>query len=67
MFQQRHHHDDLPESTVVVPRQDRTIRPEWMRRTARERLGVTPVEIDGEHCPHIPRAQELAEIILRRA
>lgn len=65
-FTQRHRHDDLPDSTVIVPGQDRTIRPEWMSRTARERLGVTPIEIDGDHCPHIPRAQEIAEIVLRR-
>lgn len=66
-FTQRHRHDgDLSDSTVIVPRQDRTIRPEWMSRTARERLGVTPIEIDGDHSPHIPRAQEIAEIILRR-
>ncbi|MGW6934395.1 alpha/beta hydrolase [Lentzea sp. NPDC054927] len=65
-FTQRHRHDDLPDSTVIVPRQDRTIRPEWMCRTALERLGTPAIEIDGDHCPHIPRAQEIAEIILRR-
>jgi pimeloyl-ACP methyl ester carboxylesterase len=65
-FHQRHRHDDLPPSTVIVPRQDRVIKPEWMCRAAAERLGTTPIEIDGDHCPHIPRAQEIAEIILRR-
>ncbi|MEU0881483.1 alpha/beta hydrolase [Lentzea sp. NPDC005914] len=65
-FTQRHHHDDLPKHTVIVPRQDRVIRPEWMCRAAQERLGTSAIEIDGDHCPHIPRAQEIAEIILRR-
>lgn len=65
-FNQRHHHETLPPSTVIVPRQDRVIKAAWMSRAAQERLGVTAVEIDGDHCPHIPRAQEIAEIILRR-
>ncbi|KJK33143.1 hypothetical protein UK23_47395 [Lentzea aerocolonigenes] len=66
-FNQHHKHNNLPRSTVIVPRQDRVIRPDWMCRAAEERLGTQPIEIDGDHCPHIPRAQEIAEIILRRA
>ncbi|MDT7790501.1 MAG: hypothetical protein QOF58_8920 [Pseudonocardiales bacterium] len=66
-FNQRHHHDNLPGHTVIVPRHDRVIRPEWMCRAAEERLGTSAIEIDGDHCPHIPRAQEIADIILKRA
>ena len=66
-FTQRQKHDDLPQSTVIVPMQDRTIKPEWMSRAAQERLGVTATEIDGDHCPHIARAAQVAEIILTPA
>lgn len=32
-------------STYIVAGHDRTIRPEWQRRMAHERLGVEPIEI----------------------
>ncbi|RSN18161.1 alpha/beta hydrolase [Streptomyces sp. WAC 05977] len=54
-------------STVIVPTRDRTLKPEWMRRAARERLGVTAIEIDAGHCPHISRPAELAAILTHRA
>jgi hypothetical protein len=38
-------------STFVLPRHDRTLRPEWMRTVARERLEVEPIEVDGGHFP----------------
>ncbi|HEX3787116.1 MAG TPA: alpha/beta hydrolase [Pseudonocardiaceae bacterium] len=57
----------LPPSTYVLPREDRTLRPEWMRTIARERLGVEPIEIDGDHCPHISRSELVAEILDRAA
>jgi pimeloyl-ACP methyl ester carboxylesterase len=50
-------------STYVLPRQDRTLRPEWMGKVARERLGVEPIEIDGGHFPHVSRPDLLAEIL----
>jgi pimeloyl-ACP methyl ester carboxylesterase len=50
-------------STAIVPRHDRTLRPGWMRRIAQERLGVDPVEVDGGHCPHVPRPHLVAEIM----
>ncbi|RJQ75685.1 alpha/beta hydrolase [Pseudonocardiaceae bacterium YIM PH 21723] len=50
-------------STFVLPREDRTLRPEWMRQVARERLGVTPIEVDGGHFPHVSRPDQLAEIL----
>lgn len=36
-------------STYLLPHGDRTLRPDWMARAARERLGVEPVELDGAH------------------
>ncbi len=45
--------DTTRPTAVVVPVEDRTIRPEWMRRTAQQRLGVTAVEIGGGHFPHV--------------
>jgi pimeloyl-ACP methyl ester carboxylesterase len=54
---------DWPPSTFVMPRSGRSLRPEWMRKTARERLGVEPVEVDGGHCPHVSRPAQIADII----
>ncbi|MEU3767352.1 alpha/beta hydrolase [Amycolatopsis keratiniphila] len=54
-------------STVIVPTRDRTLRPDWLRRAARERLGVTPIEIDAGHCPHLSRPAELAAILTGRS
>lgn len=54
-------------STYVLARHDRTLRPEWLREIARERLGVEPVEVDGGHFPHVSRPTELADILERTA
>jgi pimeloyl-ACP methyl ester carboxylesterase len=53
-------------STYILALEDRTIRPEWQRQMALERLGVAPIELPGGHCPNVSRPAELAEI-LRRA
>lgn len=53
-------------STFVLPTRDRTLRPDWMRRTARERLGVQPLEIDGGHAPHVSRPDLLADVLERQ-
>jgi pimeloyl-ACP methyl ester carboxylesterase len=50
-------------STYVVAAQDRTIRPEWQRRMARERLGVEPIEIPTGHCPNVSQPDRLAGIL----
>lgn len=50
-------------STYVLPRQDRTLTPAWMRAAARDRLGVEPVEIDGDHCPHVAFGPLVATIL----
>jgi pimeloyl-ACP methyl ester carboxylesterase len=55
---------DVP-STFVLPRQDRTLRPEWMAKIAREGLGVEPIEVDGGHFPHVSRPETITGIIER--
>lgn len=50
-------------STYVLPRGDRVVRPEWMRVAATRRLGATPLEIDGDHCPHVHDPALVAAIL----
>ncbi len=50
-------------STYIVATHDRTIRPEWQRRMARDRLGVGPIEIRSGHCPNVSQPDRLAEIL----
>ncbi len=54
-------------STYIVATDDRTIRPDWQRRMARERLRVEPIEIRSGHCPNVSRPDLLAELLLRTA
>lgn len=51
-------------SSYILATQDRTIRPEWQARMARERLGVEPIAIDAGHCPNVSRPAELAALIV---
>ncbi len=51
-------------ATYIVGGHDRAILPEWARRTAREQLGVEPVEIDSDHSPFLGRPAELADLLL---
>lgn len=51
---------DVP-TRYLLCRDDRFFPAEWMRGVVRERLGMTPDEIDGGHCPALSRARELAE------
>jgi pimeloyl-ACP methyl ester carboxylesterase len=57
----RHWPDVL--SSYIFCRDDRTIRPEWSRRAARERLGVDPIKLPGGHCPHVSRPVQLADLL----
>jgi pimeloyl-ACP methyl ester carboxylesterase len=50
-------------STYIAASADRTIRPEWQRHAARERLGIESVEIAAGHCPHVSQPKALAEIL----
>jgi pimeloyl-ACP methyl ester carboxylesterase len=54
---------DTP-SAYVLCKEDRTIRPEWSRWAARERLGVEAIELPGGHCPHISRPADLASVLM---
>lgn len=51
-------------STYIVATEDRTIRPEWQRRMARERLRVEPTEIAAGHCPNVSQPDRLAAILV---
>ena len=51
---------DVP-TRFLLCRDDRFFPAEFMRRVARERLGITPDEIDGSHCVALSRPKELAE------
>lgn len=51
---------DVP-TRFLLCRDDRLFRPDFMRRVARERLGIVPDEIDGGHCVALSRPKELAE------
>jgi pimeloyl-ACP methyl ester carboxylesterase len=51
---------DVP-TRYLLCRDDRMFPAEWTRRLVRERLGMTPDEIDGGHCPFLSRPSELAD------
>ena len=50
---------DVPTS-VLICRDDHLFPTTYLRRVARERLGITPDEIDGGHTPALSRPHELA-------
>lgn len=49
--------------SFIVPTGDRTLRPEWMRQAALQRLDVQPVEVDAGHCPHVSQPETIAAIL----
>ena len=51
---------DVP-TRVLIGRDDRLFPVPYLRRVARERLGVTPDEMDGGHCLALSRPRELAD------
>ena len=51
---------DVP-TRVLLCRDDRLFPASFLRRVARERLGVVPDEIDGGHTPALSRPTELAD------
>jgi pimeloyl-ACP methyl ester carboxylesterase len=51
---------DVPTKHLLC-RDDRLFPAGWMGEVVRERLGITPDEIDGGHCPALSRPKELAE------
>jgi pimeloyl-ACP methyl ester carboxylesterase len=55
--------DAWPEvpTRCLLCREDRVFPAEFVRRMVRERLGITPDEIDGGHTPALSRPKELAD------
>jgi len=53
---------DVP-TRFVLARQDRMFPADFVRPMVRERLGIEPDEIDGDHCPFLSRPEELAATI----
>jgi pimeloyl-ACP methyl ester carboxylesterase len=51
---------DVP-TRVLICRDDRLFPTGFLRRVARERLGIAPDEIDGGHTPALGRPHELAD------
>jgi pimeloyl-ACP methyl ester carboxylesterase len=51
-------------STYIVCNQDKTVVPDWSRRSAPDVLGVDPIEIEGSHSPFLSRPAELAEMLV---
>ncbi len=51
---------DVP-TRVLLCRDDRLFPASFLRRIARERLGITPDEMDGGHTPALSRPKELAD------
>ena len=50
---------DVP-TRFLLGRQDRLLPADFLRRVVRERLGITPDEMDGGHCVALSRPNELA-------
>ena len=51
------------DTRFVLCRNDRLLPADFMRRVVRERLGITPDEIDAGHCVALSRPKELAELL----
>jgi pimeloyl-ACP methyl ester carboxylesterase len=52
------------QTTYVVCTDDKMLRPEWSRRTARDRIGAELIELPGEHSPFYSRPSALADVLL---
>ncbi len=46
---------------------DRTLSPDWIRKTSRRVLGVEAIEMEAGHCPHNSRPGDLADMLERLA
>jgi pimeloyl-ACP methyl ester carboxylesterase len=51
------------ESRSIVCRDDRAVNPDWVRASARERLGTEAIELGGGHSPFLTRPNELAQVL----
>ncbi|MDP4505556.1 alpha/beta fold hydrolase [Nonomuraea turcica] len=57
---------DVP-TRFLLCRDDRFFTPEFMRGVVRDRLGITPDEIDGGHAPMLARPKALADYLTGRS
>ena len=48
-------------SSVIIGRDDRVLPAEWLRKVARDRLGLTPIQLDGGHSPFLAQPERLAQ------
>jgi pimeloyl-ACP methyl ester carboxylesterase len=48
----------------IVSGEDRLMRPEWLDRVVRDRLGVEPRVLDGDHTPMLSQPDRLAKLLL---
>jgi pimeloyl-ACP methyl ester carboxylesterase len=53
---------DVP-SSLILGTEDRARNPEYLRRVTAPRLGVTPIELPGDHSPFLSRPGELAAVL----
>lgn len=52
-------------STYIVANEDRTLRPDWCRAAATDRLAADVIDLDTGHCPHVSRPTQLAAALDR--
>jgi hypothetical protein len=51
-------------SSYILCTEDAVVSPDWSRRVSRERLGVEPIELPGDHSPFLSRPAELAAMLV---
>jgi len=54
---------DVPRRVGVCPDDPFSPPPDFLRRLAKARLGITPDEIDGGHCAALSHPKELADVL----
>jgi pimeloyl-ACP methyl ester carboxylesterase len=54
-------------ASYILTLRDRALLPEWQGQTAREQLGVEPIELDSDHSPFLARPAALAELLVSLA
>jgi pimeloyl-ACP methyl ester carboxylesterase len=61
--------DEWTDASVasIVATEDRTLSPDWIRRTSPRVLKQDAIEIPGGHCPHVSRPADLAQLLERLA
>jgi pimeloyl-ACP methyl ester carboxylesterase len=55
------------EYAAVLTTEDMCVSPEWVRWTARRRLGVEAIELPGDHSPMLARPAALADVLVADA